>query len=241
MRLEIIPLSDIFPNEKNPRTHFEGIDELAASFEGGEPFTPITVVQDGGIYTLIDGERRYRAMKQLKTRRCSALIAETQDEADTLIAMVSTNNKQQLTPMEMSRGIQQALLFADVERVEKASGKKNLKRVKRAAQLVDDAAADMSLDRLLAIEANADDAELVEELTYCSESEWRSVLASHIGTSDSPEEPLPKDEAASLREQLYRTLQDASLTLSALEQKGHELTVYEQKLNADIRDVLRRY
>lgn len=240
MKLEKINLVDVFPNPKNPRQKFDGIEELAESFEGGEPFTPIAVVKDGGIYTLIDGERRYRAMKLLKTKKCNALIAENQDEADTLIAMVSTNNKQQLTPVEISRGIQQALLFTDVERVEKASGKKNLKRVKRAAQLVDDAAADMSLDRLLAIEANADNEELVEELTYCSEGEWRSVLASYIGTSDNPEEPLPEDEASSIRNQLYKTLQDTSLMLSALEQKGHELTVYEQKLNADIRDILRR-
>lgn len=235
MKLEKINLVDIFPNQKNPRQKFDGIEELAESFENGEPFTPIAVAKDGGIYTLIDGERRYRAMKLLKTKKCNALIAENQDEADTLIAMVSTNNKQQLTPVEISRGIQQALLFTDVERVEKASGKKNLELVKRAAQLVDDAAADMSLDRLLAIEANADNSELVEKLTYCSEGEWRSVLASYIGTSDDPE-----DEAASIREQLHKTLQDASLTLSALEQKGHELTIYEQKLSADIRDILRR-
>ena len=183
MKLETIPLSDIFPNEKNPRTHFEGIDELAASFENGEPFTPITVVQDGGIYTLVDGERRYRAMRKLGTKRCRALVAETQDDADVLVAMVSTNNKQQLDNVELSRGIQQALMFSGVARVERASGKKNLRRVGRAIKRVGDAAEDMSIDRLLAIDENADNPALVEALTNCKESEWRKK---HLGASLTP-------------------------------------------------------
>ncbi len=234
MKLEKIALADIFPNPKNPRQHFEGIEELAASFENGEPFTPITVTQEGGIYTLIDGERRYKAMKQLKTKYCRALVAETQDDADTLIAMVSTNNKQKLDEVELSRGIQQALYFSGVERTEKASGKKNLRRVRRAVEMVDDAAKDMSLDRLLAIEENAENAELVEALTNCTEGEWRKVLADAKKPVEGGYEGVESAEEVSEIETLKNEYEDAIATarvcLSALVSKGYELSVYEQQL-----------
>ena len=240
MRLENIPLSDIFPNEKNPRTHFEGIDELAASFENGEPFTPITVVQDGGIYTLIDGERRYRAMRKLGTKRCRALVAETQDDADVLVAMVSTNNKQQLDNVELSRGIQQALLFSGVERVERASGKKNLRRVGRAVNRVGDAAEDMSIDRLLAIDENADNPALVEALTNCKESEWRAVLADAKSDSKPEEATQEASEEEALRGELDAALTNARVCLAALASRGYDLSVHEQRLLTILDEIERR-
>ena len=238
MKLETIPLSDIFPNEKNPRTHFEGIDELAASFENGEPFTPIAVVQDGGIYTLIDGERRYRAMRKLGTKRCRALVAETQDDADVLVAMVSTNNKQQLDNVELSRGIQQALMFSGVERVERASGKKNLRRVGRAVKRVGDAAEDMSIDRLLAIDENADNPALVEALTNCKESEWRAVLAD--AKSDSKEATQEASEEEALRGELEAALTNARVCLAAIASRGYDLSVHEQQLLNMLDEIERR-
>lgn len=238
MKLETIPLSDIFPNEKNPRTHFEDIDELAASFENGEPFTPIAVVQDGGIYTLIDGERRYRAMRKLGTKRCRALVAETQDDADVLVAMVSTNNKQQLDNVELSRGIQQALMFSGVERVERASGKKNLRRVGRAVKRVGDAAEDMSIDRLLAIDENADNPALVEALTNCKESEWRTVLAD--AKSDSKEATQEASEEEALRGELEAALTNARVCLAAIASRGYDLSVHEQQLLNMLDEIERR-
>lgn len=238
MKLETIPLSDIFPNEKNPRTHFEDIDELAASFENGEPFTPIAVVQDGGIYTLIDGERRYRAMRKLGTKRCRALVAETQDDADVLVAMVSTNNKQQLDNVELSRGIQQALMFSGVERVERASGKKNLRRVGRAVKRVGDAAEDMSIDRLLAIDENADNPALVEALTNCKESEWRAVLAD--AKSDSKEATQEASEEEALRGELEAALTNARVCLAAIASRGYDLSVHEQQLLNMLDEIERR-
>ncbi len=177
MKLETVQLVDVFPNPKNPRKDFSGIDELAATFENGVPWQPIQVIKQGGIYTIVDGERRYRAMKKLGTKSCMALVAENQEDADALVAMVATNNKKQLTEIELSQGIQQAIVFADIERVEKATGRTNLKRAKRAMEKVDDYAEDMSIDRLIAIDEFADDPKSAELLTKCKESEWRKIYA----------------------------------------------------------------
>lgn len=175
MQLKEISLEDVFPSKDNPRQDFGDIEALAESLEGGQPNIPIIVAQDGGIYTIIDGERRYRAMKVLGTKRTQALVAEDQSDADVMVAMVAADNKKQLTPVELSRGIQQALHFADVERVEKVSGRKSLGRVKRARAKVQDAADDMSLDRLLAIDELSFSRAAVDQLTNCREAEWRRV------------------------------------------------------------------
>lgn len=175
MQLKEISLEDVFPSESNPRQDFGDIEAFADSFENGQPNIPIIVAQDGGIYTIIDGERRYRAMKVLGTKRTQALVAEDQSDADVMVAMVAADNKKQLTPVELSRGIQQALHFADVERVERVSGRKSLGRVKRARAKVQDAADDMSLDRLLAIDELSFSRAAVDQLTNCREAEWRRV------------------------------------------------------------------
>lgn len=44
MQLEVVNIEDVYPDENNPRKKFEGIDELAESFDlkkerPGEPFT----------------------------------------------------------------------------------------------------------------------------------------------------------------------------------------------------------
>ena len=175
MQLKEISLEDVFPSESNPRQDFGDIEAFADSFENGQPNIPIIVAQEGGIYSIVDGERRYRAMKVLGIKRTQALVAEDQSDADVMVAMVAADNKKQLTPVELSRGIQQALHFADVERVEKVSGRKSLGRVKRARAKVQDAADDMSLDRLLAIDELSFSRAAVDQLTNCREAEWRRV------------------------------------------------------------------
>lgn len=102
IKLERIKLSDVVPDENNPRKKFEGLKELAASFDAngdrpGEPFVPISVVRDGGHYRIVDGERRFRAMNLAKTKECDALVAETMEDEAAMIAMIATDDKQRLT------------------------------------------------------------------------------------------------------------------------------------------------
>lgn len=186
MQLLEVNIDDVYPDENNPRKKFEGIDELAASFDlnverPGEPFTPPILVQDGGIYRIVDGERRYRALKKRRAAKFTANVCSGLDEANTLMAMLATDDKQPLDEMEKSRGVQQMLLLGvDPVKVEQAAKIKDAKRIKRALSVVDDAAEDMSLDRLLAIEEFADDEDVVELLTYCQERDWRKLYEREI-------------------------------------------------------------
>lgn len=185
MELRIVNVEDIHPDEKNPRKDFGDIDALAESCmlneaNPGEPVNPIVVVQDGGIYRIVDGERRYRAIKRNKLVKCHVTVCRDMDEVETLVSMITTDDKMRLSDLERSRGVQQMLLLGvDPVKVERTARLKkgDAMRVNRAMLKVDDAAEDMTLDRLCVIEEFADDAEAVERLTNCAEKDWEWIAA----------------------------------------------------------------
>lgn len=178
--LENVSMEDVYPDGKNPRRDFGDIAALADTFalNDGYPTNPIVVVRDGGIYRIVDGERRYRAMKMLKKQTCPAVVYESMEDANAAAAMVATDEKQPLTAEEKSRGVQQMLLLGiDPAKVEKAARleKGQGARIAKARRMVDDAGDDMSLDRMLAISEFDEGDHAVEELETCSEGEWRRV------------------------------------------------------------------
>lgn len=121
-----VRLGDIRPSEQNPREDFGDIGALARSIEatGGEPLNPPVVVADGNVYRIVDGERRYRALSSIygEDREVSALVADTMDEANEIVAMLATDDKRQLTEAERARGVQQMLVLGvDEQRIERAS------------------------------------------------------------------------------------------------------------------------
>lgn len=121
-----VRLGDIRPSEQNPREDFGDIGALARSIEatGGEPLNPPVVVADGNVFRIVDGERRYRALSSIygEDREVSALVVESMDEANELVAMLATDDKRQLTEAERARGVQQMLVLGvDEQRIERAS------------------------------------------------------------------------------------------------------------------------
>lgn len=214
MELRRIPLEDVYPDEANPRSK-ESMGDIAALADSfalnavnpGEPVNPIVVVADGGIYRIVDGERRYRAMRSLKKTDCMAVVCEGMDEANAMLAMLATDDKERLTDAERSRGVQQMLLLGvDPEQVEKAGrmAKGSARRVRRAMAMVDDAAEDMSLDRLVAISEFEGDPEAVARLENCSEQEWRRVR----------DDMMREREAEALEESLRGAAASAGLAVS---------------------------
>lgn len=70
-RVRYIPINDIRPNPQQPRRRFdsESLQELAASIAAYGILQPITVRQQGAVYELVAGERRWRAARD---RRAAA-------------------------------------------------------------------------------------------------------------------------------------------------------------------------
>lgn len=202
MQLEVVNIEDVYPDENNPRQKFDGIDELAESFElnkerPGEPFTPPILVRDGGIYRIVDGERRYKALKKRRKTSFTANVCDDMDEANTLMAILATDNKQPLSELEKSRGVQQMLLLGvDPVQVDKTTKGANAKRIKRTMDKIGDAAEDMTLDRMLAIDEFSDDPDIVEKLTNCTDKAWEGIA------DNARREREAKKEMAAIKEAL---------------------------------------
>lgn len=202
MQLEVVNIEDVYPDENNPRQKFDGIDELAESFElnkerPGEPFTPPILVRDGGIYRIVDGERRYKALKKRRKTSFTANVCDDMDEANTLMAMLATDNKQPLSELEKSRGVQQMLLLGvDPVQVDKTTKGVYAKRIKRTMDKIGDAAEDMTIDRMLAIDEFSDDPDIVEKLTNCTEKAWEGIA------DNARRERKTKQEMAAIKEAL---------------------------------------
>ena len=88
-RLKELRLSDIVPNDENPRIIFrqEEMETLMVSIAKHGVQVPIAVFQDGKQYVLIDGERRWRASKKLNLRQIPALVQKRPTQLENLLLM----------------------------------------------------------------------------------------------------------------------------------------------------------
>lgn len=182
MQLKRVKTADVYPSEGNPREDMGDLEALAASFElnpahPGEPLNPPLLVQDGGVYRIVDGERRWRAMGIAGTEEFDAVVCEDWADADAALAMLATDDKKPLDEVERSRGVQRALLLGvEPQKVEKAARRKGLRKVKKAAERLGGEAELMSLDHLLAVAELADEnPRLSDEVANADEGTWERV------------------------------------------------------------------
>ncbi|MGH3042108.1 MAG: ParB/RepB/Spo0J family partition protein, partial [Gaiellaceae bacterium] len=107
--LTMVPLAKIRARKGfNPRSEFadEQMAELVESVRQHGIITPLTLAPDGdGRFTIIAGERRYRAAKQAKLREVPAQVREADGEALTL-AVAENVIRADLTPVEEARAYQ---------------------------------------------------------------------------------------------------------------------------------------
>lgn len=199
--LETVELCDVFPYERedgeamNPRDFSTKesaahIADLAEQFRHnrlnpGQPVMKPILYRDGGIYRIIDGECRVRAMRSIGTKRFLAEVYDDLDDAElaraeAAKAMVETDVKLGLTAAEKSRGVQ-TMLALDIPDEEVAAAARTdaatVHKARRAVRKVQDAAYDMTLDRLAAIAEFEGDDEAVAELRDCKQSDWQRVYA----------------------------------------------------------------
>lgn len=184
---DIYPLEDEYGNDMATRDYSldvnkRYVEELAASFgPDGTPDELITLVRDDGIYRVKAGNSRVRAMELLGTKECQAIVEDIDGEEDRAKAIVETvvrtNTKKKYEALEESSFVRQLHMFGDDAYVSEVSGieVEKVARVRRAVELVDDAADDMSLLRLIAIGEFAEDEDAVESLTNCKEKDFQRV------------------------------------------------------------------
>ncbi|SHE87687.1 ParB/RepB/Spo0J family partition protein [Clostridium fallax] len=107
----IIPLNRIKANNDQPRKYFDGekIGELAESIKNHGIIQPLILKKDGDFYTIIAGERRWRAAKYLGLKEVPAIIKELNDKEVLEISLIENIQRQDLNPIEEAQAYNKLL------------------------------------------------------------------------------------------------------------------------------------
>ncbi|MEO7124898.1 MAG: ParB/RepB/Spo0J family partition protein [Nakamurella sp.] len=123
-RYEEIPVEQIRPNPKNPRTVFDedALAELAHSIKEFGLLQPVVVrpADDNG-YELVMGERRWRAAQRAGVATIAAIVRRTEDADLLRDALLENIHRSNLNPLEEAAAYQQLLEEFDVTHEELAT------------------------------------------------------------------------------------------------------------------------
>jgi ParB family chromosome partitioning protein len=97
-----IPVAKIVPNPYQPRAVFDDdkIDELCETIKVHGVIQPIVVRERSGIFEIIAGERRWRAVTRLGMEKIPAIIKDFNNEQAASIALIENLQREGLTPIE---------------------------------------------------------------------------------------------------------------------------------------------
>lgn len=106
--LTYLPLSAIQPNPHQPRRHFDedGMMDLTESIRQNGVLSPIIVAPLGEGYTLVAGERRWRAAKLANLKEIPVLIQQLEKHEQEEIALIENIQREALSPLEEATAYQ---------------------------------------------------------------------------------------------------------------------------------------
>ena len=99
----MVDIRKIEPNKGQPRQYFDeaALEELAASMKEYGVISPLVVKDSGGgTYTIIAGERRYRAARMAKLPEVPVIVKDYSDGDILQVALIENIQRQDLTPIE---------------------------------------------------------------------------------------------------------------------------------------------
>jgi len=92
------------PNPNQPRMRFnqDSIDELAQSIKESGVLQPIVVVPEEDHYTIIIGERRWRACQKIGLKKAPVLIRTLQKDKQIEASLIENLQREDLNPLEIA-------------------------------------------------------------------------------------------------------------------------------------------
>lgn len=102
--LRTIPIEYIQPDPNQPRKEFKNLDSLAASIREKGVIQPIIVNSKNseGMYTIIVGERRYRAAKMANLHSLNCIIRDEADAEVMILQLLENDQRESVSPLEES-------------------------------------------------------------------------------------------------------------------------------------------
>jgi len=105
-----IPLEQIAPDKNQPRKHFnrQKLNELAESIKEHGLLQPIMVTHNNnGGFTIVHGERRYRAHKIAGLPNINCIVADIDDSKLASVRVVENVERENLSDLELAGEFQQ--------------------------------------------------------------------------------------------------------------------------------------
>lgn len=121
--VESIQIEKIVPNRYQPRQVFDQskINELAESIQEHGLLQPIVVRPiEEGMFEIIAGERRFRAMSSIQMTYADAIIREMSDEETAVVALIENIQRENLSAVEEAEAYQKLLELGDTTQSELA-------------------------------------------------------------------------------------------------------------------------
>ncbi|MBE7035993.1 MAG: ParB/RepB/Spo0J family partition protein [Ruminococcaceae bacterium] len=107
--VKLIKITQIEPNKAQPRSDFdeEKLHALADSIAEYGVLQPIVVkLNSNGFYTIIAGERRWRAARIAKLKEMPAIVKNFDEQGEKEVALIENLQRENLNAIEEAMGIQ---------------------------------------------------------------------------------------------------------------------------------------
>ena len=105
--LKNLKVTEVEPNREQPRKIFdqESLEELADSIKEYGLIQPIVVTKKEGYYSIVAGERRWRASKIAGLTEIPAIIREDNEQINSEISLIENMQREDLNPYEKAVGV----------------------------------------------------------------------------------------------------------------------------------------
>ncbi|HHU63459.1 MAG TPA: ParB/RepB/Spo0J family partition protein [Clostridiales bacterium] len=105
--IQEVRLTDIDPNERQPRKSFddESLQQLCQSIKQHGVVQPIILHPEGNRYTIVAGERRWRAAKMAGLKTIPAIIRKFHNREIIEIALIENLQREDLNPIEEAEAL----------------------------------------------------------------------------------------------------------------------------------------
>lgn len=117
-----VSLNDIDVNRAQPRQDFdeESLKELAQSIESVGVIQPIVLKKNGDRYSIVVGERRFRASRMAGKTTIPAIIRDVDEDTRIRAALIENLQREDLNPVEEALGIKALMDEGDLTQDEAA-------------------------------------------------------------------------------------------------------------------------
>lgn len=122
-KVENISIVDIDPNRDQPRKSFneESLQELSESIKAVGVIQPIILQKKGSRYTIVAGERRWRASRLAGLTEIPAIVRNWDDITRMKAALIENLQRDDLNPVEEAEGI--SILMKKCDLTQEAASK----------------------------------------------------------------------------------------------------------------------